>query len=52
MKHVTFSNIIIFDLVTSIVLAIDYLSRLKHKIINWNAFIVPIPFYWRIYSRL
>jgi len=46
LKHATFSGIIIFDLVTSIILAIGYLFRLKHRVINWNALIVSIPFYF------
>jgi len=46
LKHATFSDIIIFDFVTSIILAIGYLFRLKHRVINWNALIVSIPFYF------
>ncbi|MDI6881903.1 MAG: ion channel [Methanothermobacter sp.] len=46
LKHATFSNVILFDLVTSIVLAIGYITRLKFGIINWNALIVSIPFYF------
>jgi len=45
LKHITFSTIIIFDLVTSIVLAIVYLFRLRHKI-NWKTLVVSIPFYF------
>jgi len=45
LKHITFSTIIIFDLVTSIVLAIVYLFRLRHKI-SWKTLVVSIPFYF------
>ena len=45
MSHVSMA-IITFDLVTSIILAIGYLFRLKHRVINWNVLIVSIPFYF------